>query len=72
VLLVVIPRLVKRPTLLLDLPRRLLPVLEFARLDSVLVLTQEALLESFRGSLNFMPFRKLVMVSILPLMVTCL
>jgi len=34
VLLLVIPRLVKRPMLLLDLPQRLLPALEFAQLDS--------------------------------------
>ena len=52
VLLVVIPRPVGRLTLLLDLPRRLLVVLKFARLYSVLLSTQEALLESFRGTLN--------------------
>jgi hypothetical protein len=42
VLLVVIPRPVKHPTLLLDLPRRLLLVLEFALLDSAPLSTQEA------------------------------
>jgi hypothetical protein len=71
VLLVVIPRPVKRPTLLLDLPRRLLLVLEFARLDFVPLPAQEALLESFRGSPNSMPFRKLAMVSILPSRAIC-
>jgi hypothetical protein len=71
VLLVVIPRPVKRPTPLLDLPQRLLLVLDFALLDSVSLLTQEALLESFRDSPNFMPFRKLAIVSISLSMAIC-
>jgi hypothetical protein len=72
VLLVVIPRPVKYPILLLDLPQRLLLVLDFALLDSVLLLMQEALLESFCNSPNFMPFCKLAIVSISLSIAICL
>jgi hypothetical protein len=71
-LLVVISRPVKHLTLLLDLPWRLVLVLEIALLDSALLSTQEALLESFCGKLNFMPFRKFAIVSILLLIAICL
>jgi hypothetical protein len=47
VLLILIPRPVKRAALLFDLLRLL--VLEYARLDSTLPSTQETLLECFRG-----------------------
>ena len=64
VLLVLIPSPVKRAALLLDLLRLL--VLEYVRLDSTLPSTQEALLESFLGALNFMPLWECAMVSRFP------
>lgn len=69
VLFVLIPRPVKRVALLLDLTRLL--VLEYGLLDSALLLTQDALLESFRGAPNFIPLCKCAIVSGLSSIVIC-
>jgi hypothetical protein len=65
-----IPRPTKSAALLPDLPLRL--VFEYPRLDSGLLSTQEALLDSFRGVPNFMARRRCEIVSSSLLMEICL